>query len=113
MPRVLVEVAADELAVHGPCVERVGRRGDAKEAAAGSHEVDQRGPLRLAHGRFAGGEEHHGTVAPQVLRGEYRHVLGRCDFESRRRLAELLQYLPGRRDDLVAVTGRVGEIEKT
>ena len=84
---------------------------DADEAAAGAHEIEQCRLLRRAHRQFAGGEEHHRAVAAQIFRREYRDVLARRDRESVVR-ADLLEHRLRGRNDLVAVTGRVGEVEK-
>jgi hypothetical protein len=80
-------------------------------SAAGPHEGDKRGLLGFGHGQFAGGEEHHGRIVPQVLGREGRDILRGRDLEAAGRLADLLEHGLGGRYDLVPVAGRVGEIE--
>src|SRR5262245_27438989 len=110
VPGMLVEIAADELMVFRPLVERVGRRVHAEKTTAPPNEIDEGPLLRAAHGQFTRRAEHHGPLVPQVLGRERCDVLGRSDFETSRR-TDLVEDIPGSRNDLMAVPGRMGEVE--
>jgi hypothetical protein len=111
VPGVLVEIAADQLPVVRPVIEGVRCGMHADEAAAGPYEVEQRRLLRFAHRQLARGEEHHRPIAAQIFRRENRHILGRRHRKAVPR-ADLFEHRLRRRDDLVPVAGRAGEIEQ-
>jgi hypothetical protein len=109
---MLVEIATDELSVFRPPVECVGRRVDAEKPAAAADEIRERRALVRAHWQLTGCEEHHGAVPLQVFGREDGEFLGWRDLEAGRR-ADPLQDVLRSRNDLVAVTGGMGEVENT
>src|SRR4249920_3795370 len=52
MPGMTIEVAADQIEIVRPCVERVRGRMNTKEATARTHEIEKHRLLRAAHGNF-------------------------------------------------------------
>src|SRR5215204_2882315 len=111
MPRMTIKVAADQIEIVRPSVERVGRRMNAEEPAARAHKVEKSCLLRVAHRKLSGCVENHRGVALEVFGGKFRRVFRCSDFKDTRIASELGQDYLGKRYDIMPVAGRVCEIE--
>src|SRR5207249_10692645 len=103
VPGVAVEIAADELAIVRPLVERIGGAMSAEKAASRPDEVEQCRLLRAAHRQLAGCVEHHCGVTGEPFGGEFSHVLRRGDVELTGILSELSQDCLRQRDCIVPI----------
>jgi hypothetical protein len=108
--RVALEVGADEPAVPGPVVLRVGRGVDARVAAARLDVALERGLLRGVEGIPGRGEEDDRVVLPERGRGEVRGVLGPVDGDAVR-ARHLADRGAADGDRVVPEAGRLGEHE--
>lgn len=79
--------------------------------AARAHEVEKRHLLHTAHWDFAAREEHHRCVLLEILGRKFRQVFRCDDLEGTGSRSKLRQDCPGKRDDVVPIASRVGEIE--
>src|SRR5262245_25018507 len=59
MPGMAIEVAADQIEIIGPCVERVRCRMHTEEGVPGTHKVEQGCFLCGGDRKFTGREEHN------------------------------------------------------
>src|SRR5215469_1198469 len=82
-----------------------------KKTVTRADEVRERMLLSIAHGQFAGGEEHHGPVKLQILGCEDGDVFRRRYFEAGRR-ADLFQDVPRSWNDVVSIAGRMGKVQE-
>ena len=107
-----VEDAADQRAVLGPRVQRVGGGVRPAEALAVADEGEEVGLLRVAQGQFAGGEEVDGVEVAEAGGGDPGEVLGVDDFEGPSFGGDLAEHLGGGVDRIgmaIAVGG--GQVE--
>ena len=74
MPGVIIEIAADDLVVDAPLVERVSGAVDAYETMPGANELHQGTLLLVGHGQFSGGIEHDRAISLQILFRECAHI---------------------------------------
>ena len=71
MPRVLVEIAADQFPIIRPVVKSVGGGMNTDESVTRPDKVEESCLLRAAHGQFAGCEKHHGVITRKVFAREF------------------------------------------
>src|SRR5262245_41235525 len=67
MPWMPIEVAADQIEVTGPAVERVRGGMNTEEPSTRSHNIEKSCFFNAAHRKFAGGVEHHRGVALEIF----------------------------------------------
>src|SRR4051812_37232752 len=105
MPRMTIEVAADQIEIARPRVECVRRRVNAEESAARAHKIQESRLLRVAHWKFSCRVEHHRGVALEVFGGKFRRVFGCRDFKDARIASKLGQDRLGKRYHVMPVAG--------
>src|SRR6266699_580742 len=103
VPGMTIEIAADERAIVGPFVKRVGGGVDAQKAMSRSNEIEERCFLFHAHRQLAGRVEHHRGIASESLGRELRHVLGRGDVEQSGSLPDPAEDCPRQRYGVVPI----------
>src|SRR5262249_18000208 len=82
-----------------------------EKTVTGADKIRECTLLSIAHGQFAGGEEHHSAVTLQILGGENGDVFRRRYFEAGRRAA-LFQDILRSWNDVVPIAGRMGEVQE-
>src|SRR6266566_1377699 len=91
MPRMTIEVAADQIKIVRPSVECVCGRMNTEEPTARAHKVEKSCLLRAAHRKFSGCVEHHRGVALEVFGRKFRRVFRCSDFKDAGILSKLYQ----------------------
>src|SRR6266403_5623232 len=109
MPRMTIKVAPDQIKIVRPSVECVRGRMNTEEPTAGAHKVEKSCLLSATHRKFAGGVEHHGGVALEVLGQKFRRVFRCRDFKCTGIPSKLRQDCFRKRYDVMLVAGRVRE----
>ena len=89
VPRMLVEITADQLAIFGPLVKRVGCRVNADKAPARMHIFGE-GFFWRRSSVVHSGQEHYGAEATHIIRGEDRDILAFRHLEAQRHHADCL-----------------------
>src|SRR6266851_6006865 len=111
MPRMTIKVAADQFKIVRPSVKCVRGRMNTEEPTARAHKVEKSCLLSVAHRKFSGCVEHHRGVALEVFGRKFRRVLRCSDFKDTGIASKLCQDCLRKRYDVMAVAGRVCEIE--
>src|SRR6266567_653253 len=75
MPRVLIEISADQFAILRPLVESIGCTVNTDESFARCDELEERGFLRVRNRKLSRRVEDHRIIWPESITTEHRDVL--------------------------------------
>src|SRR2546422_8015613 len=81
VPRVLIEISADQFAILRPLVESVRRAVNADEPFARSDEIEERGLLRVRNRKLSCRVEDHRIIRVESITTERGAVLCGSNFE--------------------------------